>query len=921
MHRSPIRFPKPAPLRLATLAALALVPLLAAAPVHAGAFQFATEANGVDNITHPNGYTAAGGTVNVEVCIDSASPLPAGVALTDLEIPTQNVIAVWNALAVTTGNVVSGAANNVPAGEIDFESVLLHEVGHCLGLAHVNAASESGLPEPSINSTKATDGANDALNVAPGADGLYGSSDDPRGDDVNLHWFRIDSNDPGDPTLPSPVDASTFARDVASLPAGHSFATNLDIDVATLLGYADTEAVMQQGVLPDQAQRTLAADGAATILLAASGVDETAGTGDDNILELTYGGISSAASCQISIGFETGVLGVCGTGAILIAANHVVLNTNSIGMGLEVDWFYNQDPVGPPPPPPSPTIPNGSFENPAGPPDFVPPTSWSKRGPATGWGTHPNAAGLVAPDGVQQVYIGNGAGEDAIYSDDLAGALSPNTTYALSGYIGWRSDDIYPLTGQRTGTLQLVQGGSGATDTGTVLVSVTKDFDSTAGDTLGTYYFVSGSFTTGGSVSADPLRAEIISDVDDSFGSQTWFDLIELEVAPPAPPGLSIATGIPGGEGGSVAVPVELTTGDATVAATTFSVDYDETCLSFDESDVDPADGVPDDVAVHVAGDFTVTVFHDLGDTDGEIDVSITDFSVPIATLSDGPLVTITFTVTCPAMGAPVIAPVAFSSDPAATFSDDLGVDVAGITTDGSVEVLPGLRGDCNGSGALSVADLVADGLEMFDDDGSFWLDVPGSTYAGDPVGCDANADADVDAGDLSCTVLLIFGGTCGGTRFAEDAVFDPETSPVLGLGRARRGKDGRLWLPVVFAAGDHEISSVAFSLDLAGRGLAFDPGDGDGDGVPDAVRFPDGRPDLVDVRYDAADRGGELDFTLATFDGALAGGLLFEVAVRPHRDRPLAAWRGVRFARTPAASFGNVFGQAVAGRAVDDGK
>ncbi|MCP3918392.1 MAG: hypothetical protein GY711_22840, partial [bacterium] len=123
-------------------------------------------------------------------------------------------------------------------------------------------------------------------------------------------------------------------------------------------------------------------------------------------------------------------------------------------------------------------------------------------------------------------------------------------------------------------------------------------------------------------------------------------------------------------------------------------------------------------------------------------------------------------------------------------------------------------------------------------------------------------------------------------------------------------------WIPVRFSPGSHGISSVAFSRNLANRGLAFDAIDGDGDGLPDAVRFPQGRPDLVDVRYDARDRHGELDLTLANFDGVLSGGVLLEIAVEPKRRG--AMWRKVRFSEAPAATFGDVLGRAVEGRAVN---
>ncbi len=395
----------------------------------------------------------------------------------------------------------------------------------------------------------------------------------------------------------------------------------------------------------------------------------------------------------------------------------------------------------------------------------------------------------------------------------------------------------------------------------------------------------------------------------------------ELQVASPEPE-LQVAELIPGAELETVDVGVELTTGGAGVAATTFSIDYDEGCLAFDEADGD-ADNIPDAIAFSVPGDFAVSAVHSSADPDGEIDVSIADLNPAdgVATLPDGTLLTVTLTSTCsPAVDATVVAAVAFSDDPAATFSGPDAVDVNGTTSDGSVEIWPGPRGDCNRTGALSAADLIADALEIFDDDGDFWADVVGSDFPGSPVGCDANADTSVDAGDISCTVLLIFGGTCGGSPFAGQGVkaFDAETSPLLGLGRARRGEDGVLWIPVGFSAGSHAISSVAFSLDLADRGLVFDPTDGDGDGVPDAVRFPGGRPGLVQVRYDAADRSGELDLAIATFDGVFGDGGLIEIALRPRSWR--GWWQRVRFADAPAASFGDLSGQAVPGRALDGG-
>ena len=73
-------------------------------------------------------------------------------------------------------------------------------------------------------------------------------------------------------------------------------------------------------------------------------------------------------------------------------------------------------------------------------------------------------------------------------------------------------------------------------------------------------------------------------------------------------------------------------------------------------------------------------------------------------------------------------------------------------------------RGDCNADNAVNAADVSGLVLEIFDGDGSNPAAVPGGTFAGDPIGCNATADAAVDAGDLACVARLIFGsgGGCG---------------------------------------------------------------------------------------------------------------------------------------------------------------
>ncbi len=321
--------------------------LCASDTLYAGAYIFAGEANGVDLVTHPSTYTGSEDVVTVRVCIDPSSP-----NAMDMEYSVQNNIDIYNQLAPTLGNLKSGSNNNVPSGALDFESVALHELGHCLGMAHINAASESGLSGNNQNYTKATDGADNVLNVNAGPDGIIGSSDDVRGDDQNLVWFRKSNNDPF--TIDSVIDSTTYSRNLADLPTGQAYAANADRAVSTLLGHTKTEAVMQQGTYYDEAQRTLGHDDVATLRYAASGVDERESGGGNNrnandnySIVLEYGGISNT-NCDVSMSLtNTTGLAFCEVGGALIANGHVRITTASIEFGQGFNWFFNSSNTAP----------------------------------------------------------------------------------------------------------------------------------------------------------------------------------------------------------------------------------------------------------------------------------------------------------------------------------------------------------------------------------------------------------------------------------------------------------------------------------------------------------------------------------------------------------------------------------------------
>lgn len=324
------------------LAAAALATCLATPYSFAGAYVGA-DANVPNLVVHPSNYTGSGGTVTVRVCIS-----PTSSVTTDLEIPVRNVIARMNELEPTLGNLVTGGANDIPGNAVDAESALLHETGHCIGLAHPNLATESGVPTSQSDYTKTTRGNNGNYNLNNGQDNVLGSADDQRGDDLNLHWFRMSNNNPF--TIAEVVDSTTYARDQSLLPGGSSFAANASRQVSALLGVPNTEAAMQQGQSFDEAQRTLGHDDVATLRYAASGIDEVAGTADDYDIELAYQGItSSGCDVTVSVDANTGFAS-CSFGLAFVGGgDHFRVTSGIVRLNNSTNWYYNQTPSFAPP--------------------------------------------------------------------------------------------------------------------------------------------------------------------------------------------------------------------------------------------------------------------------------------------------------------------------------------------------------------------------------------------------------------------------------------------------------------------------------------------------------------------------------------------------------------------------------------------
>ncbi len=299
--------------------------------VFAGVFAFANT-EGADIITHPAGYQGSGGNLIVTVGISPASPHAA-----EMVTPIQNAVNTWNRLQPTITNL----DNSIPRNQFDFESVALHELGHCIGLAHPNLASESGLAGINKNFTSTIPSTNNVFDINMGADGIIGSKDDMRGDDINLHWFRKEDNNPF--VLDGVVDKTTYSRHLSDLPATHLFAANGDRDVAASLGVANTESVMQQGMFAGETRRTLSADDVATLSLGMSGLDMIAGTADDYTLTLRFEGFTDVADIVFNFD-DMASFAACSMTGAYISPNHLHVNSGAhISFNTAFSWFFNNE--------------------------------------------------------------------------------------------------------------------------------------------------------------------------------------------------------------------------------------------------------------------------------------------------------------------------------------------------------------------------------------------------------------------------------------------------------------------------------------------------------------------------------------------------------------------------------------------------
>ncbi len=121
--------------------------------------------------------------------------------------------------------------------------------------------------------------------------------------------------------------------------------------------------------------------------------------------------------------------------------------------------------------------------------------------------------------------------------------------------------------------------------------------------------------------------------------------------------------------------------------------------------------------------------------------------------------------------------------------------------------------------------------------------------------------------------------------------------------------------LPLDFTDHGHLITAIAFLLEIDLDHVGFDPAGGDGDGVPDAVSFPQGAAELTFVEFGADGDDGEIAVLLANLSGLpFPDGLLMEIEMLPVTSGWVVS--STRFSQDPAATFGDAGGSDIPGTA-----
>jgi hypothetical protein len=140
--------------------------------------------------------------------------------------------------------------------------------------------------------------------------------------------------------------------------------------------------------------------------------------------------------------------------------------------------------------------------------------------------------------------------------------------------------------------------------------------------------------------------------------------------------------------GQHVSLPIFFDPQGKDVSSTVFSIDFDQSWLTFDSSDSN-GDGLPDGMHFNLPEGFVASASYDAQDKDGEIDVVVYYPALVQASLPAGNIITVTLEAGNPQGN--FIAEVKSSLDPPASFGSPTGTSLPGKLVDGSIWIFNNL--------------------------------------------------------------------------------------------------------------------------------------------------------------------------------------------------------------------------------------
>ena len=189
---------------------------------------------------------------------------------------------------------------------------------------------------------------------------------------------------------------------------------------------------------------------------------------------------------------------------------------------------------------------------------------------------------------------------------------------------------------------------------------------------------------------------------------------IRMVTLPPLQPRLSIPNIAIDASNGNFSVPVNFNSAGKNISAVGFSIDYGESCLTFDATDANN-DGIPDAITGLPSG-FVASISHNVNDTGSELDISLFDSTAPMSALGDGALLTVAFTVKPACItsdGTTTDVTLNFASDPTPSFSDALATDVTGTSSGATIALQFNATPTAINLGNNSVAENAASGATI----------------------------------------------------------------------------------------------------------------------------------------------------------------------------------------------------------------